>query len=108
MQLVEGLAIHRAGAGSPLKSKEYCARGIPFVDSAEDGDFHPEFLFRLKIDSSDCPLDIHQIIAGLGNPFCLDSDHPFKMREYAKEKLGLEVKDETTRGFFREMTNYEK
>jgi len=102
------LAIHRAGSGSPLKSKEYCARGIPFVDSAEDGDFHPEFPFRLKIDSSDCPLDIHQIIR-FGESVLSDSDHPFKMREYAKENLDWKSKMKQLVDFLeRVMTNYEK
>ena len=105
---IGALAIHRAGSGSPLKSKEYCARGIPFVDSAEDGDFHPEFPFRLKIDSSDCPLDIHQIIR-FGESVLSDSDHPFKMREYAKENLDWKSKMKQLVDFLeRVMTNYEK
>ena len=48
---IGSLAIHRAGVRSPLKIKEYCARGIPFIDSTKDPDFDIDFPFRLEVAS---------------------------------------------------------
>jgi len=99
---VSSLAIHRAGAGSPLKSKEYCARGIPFVDSTTDEDFDPQFEFRMKIRSEENPINIEQIVEFAGRVL-RDSDHHEKMRKYAIERLDWSIKMKRLKDFFEEI-----
>jgi len=88
---IGSLAIHRAGSGSPLKSREYCARGIPFVDSVNDPDFSPDFPYRLKIDSNESLVDLEKI-QNFAKNVLKDKEHPKKMRGYAQEKLDWSVK----------------
>ena len=99
---VSSLAIHRAGAGSPLKSKEYCARGIPFVDSTTDEDFDPQFEFRMKIRSEENPINMEQIVEFAGRVL-RDSDHHEKMRKYAIERLDWSIKMKRLKDFFEEI-----
>lgn len=49
---IGNLAAHRAplqGKASPLKAREYCVRGLPFVQDYGDDSFPDDFLFFLKI-----------------------------------------------------------
>ena len=47
---ISTLGAHRIGLKqlSPLKSREYCVRGIPFIIGYEDLDFPSSFSFVLK------------------------------------------------------------
>ena len=96
---IGSLAIHRAGSGSPLKSKEYCARGMPFVDSVNDVDFDPQFEFRMKISSEDIPINVEQIL-GFAQSVLRASAHHQKMRAYAIEKLDWRIKTKRLVDFF--------
>ena len=57
---VGSLARHRIGIteGTPLKHREYCAVGLPFVFAGGDADFSPEFPYALQIPADDTPLDM--------------------------------------------------
>ncbi len=61
---VGSLALHRIGlyAASPLKHREYGARGIPFLFSGHDGDFpaHLPFVFVCPPDES--PVDVAALV----------------------------------------------
>jgi len=96
---IGSLAIHRAGSGSPLKSKEYCARGMPFVDSVNDVDFDPQFEFRMKISSEDIPINVEQLL-GFAQSVLRASAHHQKMRAYAIEKLDWRIKTKRLVDFF--------
>jgi len=85
------LAIHRKGDGSPLKNREYTARGIPFVDSTEDNDFPEDWKYRLKVESSEEPLRIEQLIE-FANNVLADVDHRNIMRQFAQRHLTWELK----------------
>jgi len=104
---IGSLAIHRAGSGSPLKSREYCARGIPFVDSVNDPDFSPDFPYRLKIDSNESPIDLERI-ENFAKNVLSDKEHPMKMREYAKEKLDWSIKMQKLANFLEKIFNEKK
>jgi|GEM_PF-3366027 len=88
---IGSLAIHHAGIGSPLKIKEYCARGVPFIDSSDDADFKEDFPFLLKIKSEDTPLDFDEIIKFY--KYVNENEHfRQEMRAFAKRNLDWEVK----------------
>jgi len=55
---------HRKGLEvmSPLKNREYCARGIPFVLSHQDPDFPEEFPYCLHWPSDESPIDIKKLV----------------------------------------------
>lgn len=61
---IGSLADHRVGVASksPLKSREYCARGIPFISSVNDPGFKESIEFILQVESNDEPLNIHEIL----------------------------------------------
>ncbi|NEQ52126.1 MAG: glycosyltransferase, partial [Leptolyngbya sp. SIO3F4] len=84
---------HRKGLEimSPLKNREYCARGIPFVLSHQDPDFSEEFQYCLRVPGNEEPVDIEKLIN------FLDSFHDLTyaaqcLREYAQEKLDWSTK----------------
>ena len=86
------LGLHRISAGSPLKNREYCAKGIPFVISYEDLDFPETFPFVYRIPKDDTPVDISQLIQWYEN---LVKEHPnysMEMRKYAEENLSWDAK----------------
>jgi len=61
---IGSLGDHRVGITkkSPLKSREYCARGIPFISSIIDNGFpgNPEFI--LKVNDNDEPINMNELI----------------------------------------------
>lgn len=76
---------------SPLKNREYCARGIPFVLSHTDPDFLESFQYCLHVESSDRPIDIERLIEFVSR-LNSQSEIACDMRDYAREKLNWAVK----------------
>jgi len=101
---VGSLAIHRAGSGSPLKTKEYCARGIPFTDSTIDEDFEEHFAFRYLIESSENPIDMEETVS-FANKVLEDPEHAIKMRNYAISNLDWNIKTKKIISFFEMVMN---
>jgi len=89
---VGSLGNHRKGLkeSSDLKTREYCARGIPFVISYEDEDFSDGFPYMLKVEATDEPIDINSVINFYRNVFHMDYIN--EMRKYAEERLSWDVK----------------
>lgn len=85
------LAGHREGhqKTSDLKSREYCARGIPFVYAMEDDSFEACKEFRLKVPLNDDPIDISQIVLFMKEIQQKPEIHR-KMHQYACENLTWE------------------
>lgn len=85
---VSTLGAHRIGLYelSPLKSREYCARGLPFLLGYDDPDFSEDFAYALKVPSIDSPIDIQSVVFFLEN-ICKELDGNQKIRKYAVEKL---------------------
>lgn len=90
---IGALGIHRCGFNetASIKLREYCARGIPFVDASNDVDIGEGFEFRLKIEANESPVDIDRIWE-FANRMMSISEHPLMMREYAKRNLDWRVK----------------
>ncbi len=84
---VGSLAIHRIGLkrAYPLKHREFCARGLPFILSSPDPDFPEHIDWAHYCEVSDSPIDIDKVVVFYFN-------HPMKemksvIREYAERKL---------------------
>lgn len=74
------------GKVSPLKTAEYCARGIPFVIGYEDLNFSDkeEFLFRIA-DNGD-PVDM-ELVIDFYEKVAEKSGYHKRMRNYAEKNL---------------------
>lgn len=61
---VSVLALHRKklNEACPLKTREYIARGMPFIYSYKDVDFDGNVEFALKLPESDAAIDIEELI----------------------------------------------
>jgi glycosyltransferase involved in cell wall biosynthesis len=98
---VNSLCLHQIGIkiASTLKSREYFARGIPFVTASFDNDFEDNNPFILKVTSDESVFNIQDII-----DFALEMNadvlHPQKMRQYAIEHLDWSVKMKKLIDFF--------
>lgn len=89
---VGSLGLHRLNLDtvSPLKTREYCARGIPFVYAGNDADFADDWPYALKLSSDDSDVDIPEL-----RGFAKSSDQEATgtvMREYAHEHLSWKSK----------------
>lgn len=84
---VGSLGLHRIGliTATPLKNRDYCARGLPFIFSTPDPDF-PETLPWVKSFPSDnSPIPIGEIITFVEKS---KKEIPaVSIRQYAEEKL---------------------
>jgi glycosyltransferase involved in cell wall biosynthesis len=58
------LGLHRIGLNeaTPLKHREYCAVGLPFVFAGEDEDFGQGFDFALKVKADESPINWAEIV----------------------------------------------
>ncbi len=102
---LDGLSLHLVGQKitSTLKSREYFARGIPFITSSPaDNDFDSENPYILKVTRDETPFEIQKLI-----DFAIklngDPEHPQKMRQYAIEHLDWSVKMNKLIAFFDEI-----
>jgi glycosyltransferase involved in cell wall biosynthesis len=75
---------------SPLKSREYCARGIPFVSSIEDSGFSEDTEYILKVEANDQPLDIERVVK-FYEKLCDLQGISHKMREYSINNFDWQV-----------------
>jgi glycosyltransferase involved in cell wall biosynthesis len=90
---IGNLGIHRIGlcVATPLKNREYCARGMPFIYGFFDPDFSGKMEFALEIPANDDPVDFQAII-DLHRRVITDTDSHLKIRKYAEEHLSWEMK----------------
>ena len=94
------LGIHRKGLheASTLKAREYCARGMPFIEGTSDLDFPPDFPYILHIPADESPVDIPAVIR-FTELIYADLSFPVKMREYARNSLDWSIKAVKLKGF---------
>jgi glycosyltransferase involved in cell wall biosynthesis len=77
---------------SSLKSREYCARGLPFVLGHADRDFGPALPFVFHAPANDAPLDVAALAAWYDGLRADQPDYPAAMRAYAEQRLGWATK----------------
>lgn len=86
------IAAHRNSEGkfSPLKSREACLRGIPFVSTFDlDDSFPISFPYMILVEQGESPIDIRFIIDRFSqmNP----SEYLKSMREYGEQNFSWDV-----------------
>jgi len=90
---VSSLGLFRMGwrDASPLKSREYCVRGIPFCYAGNDDDFHERLFFVKKIASEEKAVHVKELVH-----FAVEmrgrKNVAREMQEYAHENLSWDVK----------------
>jgi hypothetical protein len=99
---VGALGIHRKRIkeAATLKSREYCARGIPFIEDSIDSDFK-DFPYRYQIEADESPIDIASLIKFFNK--CASNDYPRIMREYAEQNLAWDKKMKLLKNFLTEI-----
>jgi glycosyltransferase involved in cell wall biosynthesis len=88
------LGMHRLGLerSSSLKTREYCARGIPFVLASEDPDFERDCPFVLHVSADEGPVDIAAFAQFMKELAERHPDYPSEMRRYAETHLTWKAK----------------
>jgi glycosyltransferase involved in cell wall biosynthesis len=83
---IASLAMHRAGLvqACPLKSREYAARGLPFVYAYDDPGIPTDLPWCLRLPSGEGPVALASIIAFAGG---LDRQAAQHLRAYAEQHL---------------------
>jgi glycosyltransferase involved in cell wall biosynthesis len=90
---VSCIGVHRVDRDSTdLKSREYCARGIPFVNAYADRDFGPELGFFVQMPPNDDPLDIEFLMKFIHTLSEQMPEYPQVMRSFAADHLIWSVK----------------
>ena len=90
---VSALGMHRISADtSDIKSREYCARGLPFVTANADRDFGPDFPFAFHAPADETPVDIAGLLAFHDALRAAAPDYPARMRAYAEVNLTWRAK----------------
>ena len=83
---------------SSLKSREYCARGIPFLMASKDADFPEGFNWIQMVPADEQPIDMNTVV-NFTNRMMADPEHPQKMRRYAEEHLDWMAKMKVLKEF---------
>ena len=87
------LAWHRTGANSPtIKMREYCAKGIPFINGYEDKDLPSNFPFSFQVKSNDEAININDLIAFFQNIQVKYPNYPQILHDFAKDNLTWKAK----------------
>lgn len=101
---VASLGMHRInvskGEASPLKAREFTARGLPFITGYFDKGFPEDFPFLINFPSDESPVDINKTLRFYLN---LRQSHPhFKseMRSFAEQNLDWKSKMKPIADFF--------
>ena len=90
---VGSLGCHRINiySASILKSREYCARALPFFISVKLSDFPDNFKYVKYIPADESPVNVDEIIA-FAHAVYLNIDMQEEMRSWAEKDLSWERK----------------
>ena len=88
---ISSLGLHRLGMpdGSPLKSREYAARGLPFAYSYTDPDLPGDLPGTLSIPGDDSPIDPESLIKFALSVSTVTGDG---LRRFAEEHLDWSIR----------------
>lgn len=90
---VSSIGMHRLEVDtSNLKSREFCARGLPFVIGYPDRDFPPSLPFVFHAPADDSPVDIEMLVQFFERLASEHPDYPTEMRAYAQQHLSWRSK----------------
>jgi len=88
---VGSLGMYKTGIkiNAPIKTREYCARAIPFLYGYDDNGFSGKETFALKVENNSNPINIEQVL-DFYDQIRLDPSYETKMREYAEHNFTWE------------------
>ena len=91
---VASLGMHRIGleSASSLKTREYCARGIPFICAGPDESFDESFPFALRVRVGESPVDLSQVVEDYAGILERVGDPAAEMRSYAASNLSWKTR----------------
>jgi len=83
------LGLHRIHLfqASPLKSREYCARGIPFIQSGDSKDIPNDFKYVHYVPQNDSPIIIEDLINFYSNIVGNFPNYNREIRDFAEKNL---------------------
>ncbi|HMG15997.1 MAG TPA: glycosyltransferase [Saprospiraceae bacterium] len=88
---VASLGMHRInvanGEASPLKAREFAARGILFLTGYTDKGFPLDFPFVLNFPADESPINIDRVLLFYTNILNKYPDYTIQMRKYALDNL---------------------
>lgn len=89
---IGALAHHRVGlySGSSLKTKEYFAKGLPFIYGWKEPAFDESYPYAKKVDLNEEPIDINEIIE-FYDSIKNKKDVIRNMRKFAEENYSWEI-----------------
>lgn len=79
------------GETSALKSREYAARGLPFVIGYEDRGFPENYPYLLQIAADETPVDVQNLVEFYEN-LTTKPTYNLEMNQYAKANLTWQAK----------------
>ena len=91
---IASLGMHRIGlqSASSLKTREYCARGIPFILAGSDESFDEGFPCSLRVPEGDDPIDFGKVLADYAAMLERVDDPARQMRAYAAATLSWKTR----------------
>lgn len=104
---VSSLAMHRTGLreGCVLKTREYTARGLPFLYGYQDPDLRPTDPFCLQLPGGETSLKLDPILDFAADTARLPEEIARASRRAAEERMDWAVKMQEFEAFARELTD---
>jgi glycosyltransferase involved in cell wall biosynthesis len=100
---ISSLGMHRIGVAtgetSNLKVREYCARGIPFINGYLDRDLPADFPYVFNVAADESPVNIADALNFYRNLLKNHPDYPEKLHEFAVKNLSWEAKFEVLKNW---------
>lgn len=82
------IGMHRWHADTTvLKSREYCACGLPFLMGYDDPDFPDSFPYVLRVSQDDCPVNIQSVLEFYDKVVQNSLEYRYDMIRYAEQNL---------------------
>lgn len=99
---IGNLGTHRKSISytSPLKNREYCSRGIPFIYTCIDDDFKKDFPFALRVESTDSPINLDEVTDFYSGLLNEKPEYQVEMHKYAELYLSWKKKTDDLVNFF--------
>jgi glycosyltransferase involved in cell wall biosynthesis len=90
---ISSIGMHRLKVDtSNLKSREFCAHGLPFLIAYPDRDFAEDFPFCMHAPPDDSPIDIASLLDFYDRLRTEHPDYAERLRQYAEERLTWDSK----------------
>ncbi len=90
---LSSMAMHRVGLKEAcvLKTRDFAARGLPFVLAYDDPDFRGDLDFLFRVPSEEKPMDFSRLVEFLQTR-CATPDVTERMRAFAAQNLDWDAK----------------